>query len=74
MPQRALEAERRQLLLLAAGVVACVAVRADELLGGDVPSAQSNVNRLRTSSASWVQALFYGAVDASRLRRRWMSA
>ena len=37
-------------------------------------SAQSKVNRLRTSSASRVHALSSGAVDASRLRSRRMSA
>jgi hypothetical protein len=37
-------------------------------------SAQSKVNRLRTSSASRVHALSSGAVDASLLRSRRMSA
>jgi len=35
--QRTREAERHQLLLLANGVVACIAVRADEFLGADIP-------------------------------------
>ena len=37
-------------------------------------SAQSKVNRLRTSSASRVQARSSGAVDANRFRSRRMSA